>query len=288
MNRIFLFAITCGIFLSACETNVEKETGSKTDTAATADTSAQKEDFYTVSGDTLRFLEKGGIRLYALETVPEFMDAQLTQSAPEENKNFKDGKIDFAFEVKNYKLGDQTKKDGCGSCANSDKGQHIHFILNNAPYVALYKPEHKDTLEPGHYVQLAFLSRSYHIGLKHPGAYVLRQFTVGNSKAEKADLTAPHMFYSRPKGEYVGKDAEKVVLDFYLVNTDLNKDGNRVRATVNGQSFVITKWMPYIIEGLKKGEASIKLELLDKEMKPVKGPFNTVERKITVKEKAAA
>ena len=40
------------------------------------------------------------------------------------------------------------------------------------------------------------------------------------------------LFYSRPKAEYAGKDAKIILLDFYLVNTELSKDGNKVKAYV--------------------------------------------------------
>jgi hypothetical protein len=169
-------------------------------------------------------------------------------------------------------------------CANSAKGQHIHLILNNEPYIALYETNHEEELEEGNYVALSFLSRSYHESLKHPSAYVLRQFTVGDAEAEEVDLTAEHMFYSRPKGEYTGADTENVMLDFYLVNTELAADGNKVRATVNGEEFMIDNWQPYVLNGLPMGENTIQLELLDNDGNVIPGPFNTVERTITLSE----
>lgn len=289
MKKTFFAAILFSSLLVACETKVEQETSVQTDSTIKEDNTKTEEDYYAVNGDTLRFRERGGIRMQALESVPEFMDAQLTQSNPEQNAKLTAGEdIEFNFEVKNYKLGDQTSKDGCGNCANSSKGQHIHFILNNSPYEALYEPNYTTKLENGHYVELSFLSRSYHISLKHPDAYVLRQFTVGDAKAEPIDLNAPHMFYSRPKGEYAAKDAEKIILDFFLVNTDLSKDGKKVRATINGEPFIITKWMPYTMEGLKEGENTIKLELLDENGELVESPYNPVERTITIKDKSQA
>ena len=167
--------------------------------------------------------------------------------------------------------------------ANSEKGQHIHLILNNNPYDALYETNYQKELEEGHYVELSFLSRSYHESIKNPDAYVLRQFTVGNAENKNVDLNAPHMFYSRPKGEYTGKDTEKIMLDFYLVNTELSENGNKVRATINGQEFMINEWKPYYISGLPMGENTIKLELLDANGNLVQSPFNPVTRTITLK-----
>ena len=90
------------------------------------------------------------------------------------------------------------------------------------------------------------------------------------------------MFYSRPKGTYTGKDANKVMLDFYLINTDLKDKDYTVRASINGVSFDLKTWEPYFIEGLAEGENTIKLELLDNEGNLVKSKFNPVERTINV------
>jgi hypothetical protein len=137
-------------------------------------------------------------------------------------------------------------------------------------------------------VVLAFLSRSYHESLKHYGAYVLRQFSVGEDDSNPVDLTSQHMFYSRPKGEYQGADTEKVLLDFYLVNTELSHEGNKVRATINSEEFLIDKWVPHFINGLPDGDNSIKLELIDNAGNPIEGPFNSVERTVTLNKDSAS
>ena len=130
---------------------------------------------------------------------------------------------------------------------------------------------------------LSFLSRSYHESIKEFGASDLRQFSVGNVKSNHADLTKPMLFYSRPKGEYSGKDTENVLLDFFLANTLLSKKGNKVRATINEQVFMITDWRGYILKGLPLGETIIKLELLDSNQALIPGLYNSVERKILLK-----
>ena len=135
---------------------------------------------------------------------------------------------------------------------------------------------------------LAFLSRSYHESIKHKPAYVLSEFNVGEAK-DNFDEKAPHLFYSRPKGDYVGdKETKRLMLDFYLTNCDLSAKGYKVRATVNGNTFTLDKWAPYVIEGLPLGEAKVKLELLDKNGKLVKSPFNGVERTANLKTEPAA
>jgi hypothetical protein len=73
---------------------------------------------------------------------------------------------------------------------------------------------------------------------------------------------------------------EKILLDFYLINNTLSKEGNRVKATINDEEFFIYEWSPYIINGLPKGETTIKLELLDNQNKLIENPFNPTTRTI--------
>jgi hypothetical protein len=120
--------------------------------------------------------------------------------------------------------------------------------------------------------------------LKHAAAYDLCQFAVGDkSKFVPVDLSQPMLFYSRPKGEYVGVDAKKVLLDFYLINCKLSSKGYKVKASINGTEFILTDWQAYAMEGLTLGENSIELELLDKKNQPLRGAFTKTTRKIILK-----
>lgn len=123
----------------------------------------------------------------------------------------------------------------------------------------------------------------YRESLKHRTAYDLRVITVGKVTTPlNVDLAGKHMFYSRPKGEYTGKDAQKVMLDFYLVNTTLGPDDNKVRATINGTEFMLDQWAPYMMEGLPMGQNTVKLELVDASGNLVPGPYNSVTRTFTL------
>ena len=141
----------------------------------------------------------------------------------------------------------------------------------------------KKDIKEGDHVMLAFLSRSYHESVKNADAVVVKKITAGNpadSLKMDVDLTAPHLFYSRPKGTYKGEDVNKVLLDFYLVNTEISEDGNKVLATINGEEFTITEWQPYVMKGLPLGENTIELQLVDKDNQPIEGPFNYVKRSV--------
>ena len=229
--------------------------------------------------------EKNGLKLYELKGSPDYPDAELSLVSPGNGASIPEGKDTFTFAVKNYTLGMQTPDADQKMCANSAKGQHIHFIMDDAPYAASYSPNIVSDMKPGHHVLLAFLSRSYHESIKHKKAYVLKEFNVvGPNAKSDFDAKAPHVFLSRPKGEYVGeKETGKVMLDFYLVNCDLSATGYKVKATINGTEFTLTKWAPYLIEGLPLGENKVKLELVDKTGALVKSPFNGKERSFTLK-----
>ena len=210
------------------------------------------------------------ISLTKLQGSPDYDKAKLTL------KSFNETTNEFNFEVDNYELGIQTENEFKFKLANSAKGQHIHFIVNNEPYSAHYTNKFQKKLKDGHNVILAFLSRSHHESVKNPNAYVITQAGEG----EKIDLEKQYLFYSRPKGTYTGEDTEKLLLDFYLVNTSLSSDGNKVRVTIQDSEFLVDEWAPYIIEGLPKGEISIKLELLNSNGELIETPFNPSIRKI--------
>lgn len=191
------------------------------------------------------------------------------------------------YKVSNFELTMHTEGHNGEHMANSGQGQHIHYILDNTPYAALYKPEHEVKLKKGseHYL-LSFLSRSYHESLKDKDAFTLEHFKINDKGAyEKLAVpTEPMLFYSRPKGEYKGADTKAILLDFFIVNTTLSKDGFKVQANVNGQDFMLDEWRPYQITGLPMGENVIKLTLMDASGKAVSGENTTVERKITLME----
>jgi hypothetical protein len=233
-------------------------------------------------------LSSGGLTLVPMTDSPSFEGAALELHGIDQGSNLEPGPTSMHFAVTNYELGVQTPDAVGKGIANSGDGQHIHLILNNGPYSAHYEESVEVEFTPGYYVMLAFLSRSYHESVKSPGAAVVTDFTVGGEPSAEVDFTAPHLFYSRPKGTYKGADIERLMLDFYLVNADLSADGYKVRATINGNEFLLTRWVPYLIEGLEPGTVTIQLELLDSAGNWVEGPFNRVTRTATLEGDSSA
>ena len=214
------------------------------------------------------------ITLSKLEGSPPYLDAKISTASITVGDNHE---YAFSFDISDYELGAQTINNVESQLANSEKGQHIHFIVNNGPYSAHYTNNFKKKLSTDNNVILAFLSRSYHESVKNPNAFVLTQ--IGE---DKVDLNNEFLFYSRPKGTYKGKDTEKLLLDFYLINTTISPKGNIVKATINDTEFIITEWAPYYLQGLPKGEVKIKLELINAEGELVDSPFNPSIRNVTL------
>ena len=202
---------------------------------------------------------------------PEYLNAKISLDEP----TIVDDDYEFIFNVSDYELGTQTLTDFDYNLANSGKGQHIHFIVNNGPYSAHYENIFSKKLKDSSNVILAFLSRSYHESVKNKNAFVLTQVGENN-----IDLNNEFLFYSRPKGTYKGIDTEKLLLDFYLVNSEISANGNKVRATIQDKEFIIEEWAPYYIEGLPKGEIKIKLELIDASGDLIESPFNPSKRTV--------
>ena len=204
-------------------------------------------------------MESNGIRLTPFSDSPKYPEAQMQLRAPIAGATIPSGDVAFDYQLTNFQLTKMSGGPHMAQMVNSMKGQHIHNIVDNAPYTAHYETKFTKPLADGQHVVLSFLSRSYHESLKHRGAYDLRVVKVGSAPITAApiDAKAPHLFYSRPKDTYAGADARRIMLDFYLVNTTLEAGGNRVRATINGTEFMLDKWLPYMMEGLPAGENTV-------------------------------
>ena len=109
---------------------------------------------------------------------------------------------------------------------------------------------------------------------------------MASSTAGDVDPAKPLLTYSRPKGEYKDADADKIMIDFWLTGAKLKGDGGdyRVRYSIDDDDAkFIDKWEPIWLSGWIKGKHTVRLELLDKDGKPVdNGGYNTTSREITI------
>ncbi len=264
--RTFPIYFLIALFLVACggETATE-ETGTETEMASEEKASEEN---------------ASGITLTPMPASPSFPGAVITDMIYD-NGTFKFG-IDPGED--GYELGAQTPDVDQLMCANSAKGQHIHLIVDNEPYAAKYEASFEHEIADGEHYILAFLSLSFHESIIHDGAgTAIVTRTRDNSIVKSAPVKRPMLFYSRPKGTYVGKDTENVMLDFYVANAELGND-YKVKVEVADQTFMVDKWQPYFLKGLGMGEHTVTLTLLDAEGNVFETPLNPVSRTITLQE----
>ncbi len=217
-------------------------------------------------------------------TIKPFTESVAFPDASISSVNYTNGVFTFGVRGDKYKLGKQSTDAPAKMCANSAKGQHIHLIMNDSPYAAKYVNQFEHDVPDGDHHMLAFLSRSYHESIKSNGASVALKVNVENKSIVKTEqIKEPMLFYSRPKGNYVGNDTKNLMLDFFLTNVNLSADGYKVKADINGTETIITDWQPYYLNGLPMGENTITLTLIDKDNKKVDTPLNPVSRTFTLK-----
>ena len=189
-------------------------------------------------------------------------------------------------------------------------------------YYELNEPFELRNVIAGKHTLRVFPSRPWHEAYKNDGAFQMVEFTVkgggdaakptttntgqtmannnssaspktaregkdvASSTAGELDATKPLLTYSRPKGEYKAEEADPIMIDFWLTGAKLQGDGGeyRVRYIVDDdEAKFIDKWEPIWLSGWINGKHTVRLELVDKDGKPVdNGGYNTTTREITV------
>ncbi len=220
------------------------------------------------------------------ERAPAIPDAHLVVTSPGPDEVVASDSVLVSVDLQGFELGAPTAGEQSKDIAYSMDGQHIHVIIDNKPYMAMFRRDSFSVgvLSPGVHAIRAVLGRSWHECVKEPGAFVAHDFYVGK-KTDSTLITEgqPLLTYSRPKGIYTGSDANRILLDFYVSNAQLGPDAYKVIASIDGQVIdTLTQWIPYYIENLPAGEHTVALQLIDPEGNKVPGPFNLTERKITV------
>jgi hypothetical protein len=184
--------------------------------------------------------------------------------------------VSIGFDLQNYEVYyDST----------TGKGQHIHVILDNEPYIPHYSAEPFvfEHLPPGTHTVRTFPSREWHESVKDPGAFAMVTFHVEEADGMNTPAPdAPLLTYSRPKGEYAGEDAKRILVDYWLKNCELGQQDYRVRLRVDGHAQEFIDWDTYWLEDLGPGEHEISLELVAPGGNLVEGPFNRTKRTITI------
>jgi len=213
-----------------------------------------------------------------IQKLSRYFDAyepQIEILEPKSDRILTDTKVAVKFAVKDLPI---FKNPDLGL------GTHVHVILDNQEYKALYdlsQPLVFENLAVGTHTIRAFVSRPWHESFKNEGAFAQTTFHVYTKTGENTpNPQLPLLTYSRPVGVY---GAEPIMLDFYLKNTPLHAalleadptNDWQIRVTVNNQSFNVDQWQPIYIKGLNTGLNWVKLEFLDSAGHLVPNQFNS-------------
>ncbi len=171
-------------------------------------------------------------------------------------------------------------------------GPHLQVILDNQPLKDIYsldEPLVLSDLEAGTHTLQIFAAYPWKESFKNDGAYAQTTFHIFTKTPENnPNPQLPLLTYNQPTGTY---GAEPVLLDFYLTNAPLHLVAQenpedeivdwRIRVTVNGESFIIDRWQPIYIKGIKPGKNWVQLEYLDELGEPLTNVYNNTARVFT-------
>ncbi len=273
-----MLAVTgAALSLSSCDTAKQRETGNQV-------RAEQVNPRVQTSINNLEAMEKNGMVVTPYTTNRAMNEAQLRVREPEAGSTSQPGAVNFVCDVSNFRLGVAAAATEPGMTV-SPMGQTITTIVDNEIVNEHGTPTFSENLTPGYHTVLTFLTRSTRESLKHKLAYDLRAVQVGNASGSEKALNpkAPAIFYNLPRGTYTGDEADKILLDFYLVNTMLEEEGTNVRLTINNTPFTLARWAAYTLEGLPMGPNKIMLELIDAEGHLVPGAHTSITKTITLR-----
>jgi hypothetical protein len=212
--------------------------------------------------------------IQALRRKLEQYQPQVKILSPQPNQVLAETRVSLELQIKDLPL----YKD-----ATLGLGPHLHVFLDEDNYQAVYDtatPLVLSDLKPGTHTIRVFASRPWHESFKNDEAFAQVTFSVLTpTQDDRPNPDLPLLTYSRPQGSY---GAEPVMLDYYLTNAPLHivaqddKDVKdwRVKATIDGTSFILDRWQPIYLKGLKPGQNWAQLEFIDDKGNSIPNVFN--------------
>lgn len=144
-------------------------------------------------------------------------------------------------------------------------------------------------VQDGMHVLRVFPVTSYGTTIKKKSAFDAHAFYVkkklGNEVSQK--LSAPFITYNQPRGEIVTENkSTPVVLDFYVSNCALSKDGYKVKISIDGEhTYTSTEWNALLVNGLDCGSHTVEIQLVDSDDKNVEGVFSQAKHTFSLNHK---
>jgi hypothetical protein len=239
---IFLILFSCSGSNSEQETTLTKDSTSTAQPKVSLD---KAQIIEPIVDDEIKTYTKNGISLVEIKA-EDYSKTSLDLST----KQFKEGTNALSFLVEGI------------------SNYNIAILENNYSLTYFNQPNIKKEFLYGNNVFLAFLTDQNNISVKKNKAHLLKNVVIGDMET-LFEMNLPHLFFYQPQAEN-----KQPILDFYLVNTSIAENGNKVKVTLNTTEFIVDKWAAYTIKGLTKAENTIRIQLVDKNNNLIDGPFN--------------
>ena len=190
---------------------------------------------------------------------------------------------EIVYNLNGFRLGVPTNGASESGLYTFPEGQHLRVIANNEPARISNKRQFIANLSEGRNSTVAFPALSTGESIKTENAFSARRLNVREGTVfAHSDMGHSMLVYNLPDGTYKGKFADRVLLDFYLIEAPIS-GAYKVYLDINNEErYVLDRWQAYTIQGLKNGENTIKLTLVYNNGDIADIPFNPVERKITI------
>ena len=178
------------------------------------------------------------------------------------------------FQPVNLRLGGMTPRTESRpkTFPKTNKGNHLHICIDNNQHHISNNNIFDLPLSDGKHKLTAFISRSFYESIKTPEAIIAKEIGIRNGELYMSkNFSSVDIVYNAPMGTYL--EGEQILLDFVLVGTTLEEEGNQVKITINNQkSFYVNTWQAYLLKGLGIGNYEVRLELLDALGKQIAAP----------------
>ena len=245
---------------------------------------------------------KEKVRIIPVERSQENENVKVYIVFPEENQLLNTSEVMMQVRVRGFPLGISSNMERDKEIYDSKTGQSLHVIVDNNPYFlrtgpslapydeegnyyeAMYRFKIPFELSQGKHILRVFPCRSFNESLKQSNCFVASVFYIQNKRSNiDQNLSDPYVTYNEPSGYIRYKYKDPILLDFYLTNCELSQDGYKVLITIDEDiKRLLVNWTPYYIYGLSKGKHSIRMQLVDKNLKQIPGAFNDTLRNFNV------
>jgi len=227
-------------------------------------------------------LSQGKITVTEVVDIPPFEDVSI--ELMQRNVKFRRGANKLEFNINKFVLGEKTAAEMEKGLVKETNGQYLVAVGTKREKRFSNQIDYELTKGDNHL--LVFLCRSYGVSVKSTNSYVFHNINTDTLDGKvTTNERSPFLYLNSPEQKSRFTISDPVLLDFYLVNLNLEKQGSFLKLKIDSEEFKLSKWCAYTIEGLELGEHSISLEAFDREGKAIDSKLLTqVGTKIEITE----